>query len=51
MRKRYLTIIGLVASFAIGFYVNTILAKKSTSDNTEITKSKKHEIRSIFNQS
>lgn len=41
MKKRYLTITGLVASFGIGFYLNTVFAQKSVSDNTEITKTEK----------
>ncbi len=41
MKKRYLIITGLIASFAIGFYLNTVLAKESTNDNTVITKTEK----------
>lgn len=41
MKKGYLTIAGLIASFAIGFYLNTVLAKKSTTDNIVITKTEK----------
>ncbi len=41
MKKRYLTIIGVVASFAIGFYLNTVFAKESTNDNKVITKTEK----------
>lgn len=41
MKKGYLIIAGLIASFAIGFYLNTVLTKKSTVDNIEITKTEK----------
>jgi predicted lactoylglutathione lyase len=41
MKKIILIIIGLVAPFAIGFYANTVLTKKSTNENTEIMKTDK----------
>lgn len=37
MKNRYFTIAGLIASFAIGFYLNPFLAKKSTTDSVELT--------------
>ncbi len=37
MKKRYLIISGLLASFAIGFYLNAIFAQKPVNDNTEKT--------------
>lgn len=41
LHMKNLIITGLVASFAIGFYANTILTKKSTNENTEIIKAEK----------
>lgn len=41
MKKIILTVAGLIASFAIGFYLNTILSKKSINDNKVITKTEK----------
>lgn len=41
MNKIILTIIGLVASFAIGFFLNTVLANKSPNENTEAIKIEK----------
>jgi len=38
MKKVYLTIVGFMASFAIGFYLNSVLDKKSTSYPAEISK-------------
>jgi catechol 2,3-dioxygenase-like lactoylglutathione lyase family enzyme len=36
MNKRYLTLIGLVASFAIGFYINSVAGKTSPNEKTVI---------------
>ena len=44
MNKKYLSVTGLVASFAIGFYLNTVLANKSTNQNSEIIKTEKKTI-------
>ena len=41
MKKALLTIAGLVVSFAIGFYFNTVVAKKSTNENIIITETEK----------
>lgn len=41
MRKSLLTIAGLIASFTIGFYLNTVLSKKTKIDNIAITKTEK----------
>lgn len=41
MRKIFLTIAGLIASFVIGFYLNIVLSKKSINDNKVITKTEK----------
>lgn len=41
MKKRYLFITGLLASFAIGFYFNTVFAQKPENDNTEKAKTEK----------
>lgn len=41
MKKRYLTAVGIIASFTIGLYLNTVLAKKSTNDNIVIAKTEK----------
>lgn len=40
MKKRYLVIAGLVASFATGYFLNTVFAQKP-NNNTETTKTEK----------
>ena len=41
MKKIILISTGLVASFAIGFYANTLFTKQPTNDNTELLKTEK----------
>ena len=41
MKKLILIIIGLVASFTIGFYANAVLIKNSINESTEIMKTEK----------
>jgi predicted enzyme related to lactoylglutathione lyase len=41
MKKGFLIIGGFIASFAIGFYVNAIFAKKSTNEKIVIAKTEK----------
>ncbi len=40
MKKRYLIIAGLVASFAAGYFLNTVFAQKP-DNNTETTNTEK----------
>jgi len=37
MKKIYLTLTGLVASFALGFYLNTVIEKETLPDNPIVT--------------
>lgn len=41
MKRRYLIIVGLVASLATGYFLNTIFAQKPINDKSEITKTVK----------
>jgi predicted lactoylglutathione lyase len=41
MKKKYLIIAGLLASFAAGYFLNTVFSQKQINDNTEKTKSEK----------
>ncbi|HMO38870.1 MAG TPA: VOC family protein [Saprospiraceae bacterium] len=41
MKNKYITIVGLLASFAIGYYLNTIFAQKPENANIEKTKTEK----------
>ena len=42
MNKRYLTLIGLVASFVIGFYINRVAGKTSPNEKMVIIYKEKH---------
>ena len=38
MKKTYFIIVGIIATFAAGYYLNTFFAQKLINDNKEITK-------------
>ena len=42
MRKTYFIIVVIIATFAAGYYLNTVFAQKLINDNKEITKTENH---------
>jgi len=42
MKRTLLIITGLIASFAFGFYINTIFAQQQKNNNSTNTKTEKH---------